>query len=104
MICTKCGSENEDDRRFCGECGHKLQSEQPDQSGSGETGEGADRAGLFSLLAKPASGGGLGRYVEAWAYALALLALGFALIRLDQAWLLYLLVPLAAAALRFRGL
>jgi hypothetical protein len=104
MICTKCGSENEDWRRFCQECGHKLQSESSDQSGEAQP-DGFEKAGgLFPSLGHLPAGGGMGRYVEAWAYALILIALGFALVGLDMAWLLYLLVPLAIFGLRFRGL
>ncbi|MBF0482917.1 MAG: zinc ribbon domain-containing protein [Desulfovibrionaceae bacterium] len=107
MICTKCGFENEDRRRFCRECGRKLQSGAPDWSeGSAPVQAGGpERAGgLFASLGRRPAGGGLGRYVEAWIYAFVLIALGFSLIRLDQAWLLYLLVPLAFFCLRLRGL
>jgi len=107
MICTKCGVENDDGRRFCQDCGHKLQSgmsgeseqEQPAQLGADKKG-----GGLFSLLGQRPAGGGLGRYVEAWAYALILIGLGFVLIRLDMSWLLYVLVPLGLLGLRLRGL
>jgi len=104
MICTKCGSENEDWRRFCQACGRKLQSEASEPSGEGPAGGLARPGGLFSSLGHRPAGGGMGRYVEAWAYALILFALGFALIRLDMDWLLYLLVPLAILGLRFRGI
>jgi hypothetical protein len=104
MICTKCGAENDDWRRFCRDCGHKLQSGAGDQAGQ-EQGDGQAKAGgLFSSLGHRPAGGGLGRYVEAWAYAVILIGLGFALIGLDLAWLLYLLVPLAIAGLWLRGL
>ncbi len=42
MICNKCGTENDDDQRFCVVCGHKLRSRERGAEPDSETPFGQD--------------------------------------------------------------
>ncbi|EGJ49980.1 zinc ribbon domain-containing protein [Desulfocurvibacter africanus] len=91
MICTSCGLENSDDQRFCNRCGRKLQSSFtiPDMDGE-EEGPAVTRLRLEMLgLSRLA----IGKFLEAWAYALALLAVTLWCGRNELYWPLYVIVP-----------
>lgn len=76
MRCNKCGTESPDAVRFCPVCGHKLQSDrqagvdEPGEDGASGTFRENSRLLDFQGWAKP--GRGVGRYVEACAYAVVL--------------------------------
>lgn len=91
MICTSCGLENSDDERFCNRCGRKLQSSFtiPDMDGE-EDGPAITRLRLeMQGLDRLA----IAKFLEAWAYALALLLITLWCGRNGVYWPLYVIVP-----------
>ncbi len=101
IICTRCGQENDDEQRFCARCDRKLQSSFtiPDAEGEAEGGVAITRLKLTMLgLSREV----LLRCLEAWAYALALLAVALWCGRNGIYWPLYILLPVLALVLRLR--
>ncbi|MDD4952146.1 MAG: zinc-ribbon domain-containing protein [Desulfovibrionaceae bacterium] len=69
--CTKCGTQNNDDDRFCCKCGQKLQSERrpPSSKQAGEV-RFLEKLSIVNLLAGRAM---LKKCLETWIYCLAVL-------------------------------
>ncbi|WP_027185704.1 zinc ribbon domain-containing protein [Desulfovibrio inopinatus] len=103
MMCPKCGEVNNDDVYMCVRCGHKLQSMQGERSKprqQNDSNGGGKKKGLVPELTM--QGAKLGIYIEAWVYAIALLAAGVFLIVKGLAWPLYILVPLIGLTIALR--
>lgn len=102
ITCVKCGAQNEDEGRYCLECGYKLQSTR--KAGLEDNGwDGLDEHIRESFWSQ---GGGkaLLKDLEAWGLALALLALALTCADMSAPWPLYLALPLAWLAARWRRL
>lgn len=77
IVCTRCGSPNDDVSRVCMKCGHKLQSGRKHHH-LAETGEPLPRE--MRPLKAPGLLSGAGKYLEAWVLVLVLGgAVGYAL-------------------------
>jgi hypothetical protein len=100
IICTRCGKKNDDENRFCEQCGKKLQSSRrttvlPDQSTS-----------PLERFTHPGvsddSRSALNRMLEAWGYVLLLGGVAGACAWFDTWWPLYPAVALIALIARLR--
>lgn len=101
IICTRCGQENDDEQRFCARCDRKLQSSFtiPDAEGEADGDVAITRLKLTMLgLNREA----LLRCLEAWAYALALLAVALWCGRNEAYGPLYVLLPVLGLVLWLR--
>ncbi len=92
IICTGCGGNNQDDARFCFQCGRKLQSDFT---------AGPDSGGSFFLQEhiperfREMLDEGVGKYVEAWLYILVLVVTAIACMWENDYRALYVAAPLA---------
>ncbi len=109
MQCVKCGAENPDTERFCGVCGHKLQSgRQPGAEGAGQGGGEGGAAGqsrrLLDFQGWAGSERGFGPYIEASAYAVVLVAGVAWCLAAGVLWPLYPLIAVLALVAWLRRL
>ncbi len=101
MICNKCGNENPDAERFCGHCGHKLQSGRRDAS----TDSGSSLGPVPDLrLESKISPAFLRKFIEAWIYILLLCGATVVAVWKGVYWPLYGLIPLLALVAWLRKL
>lgn len=100
MHCMKCGVQNDDENRFCDNCGHKLQSARRWVLPEEEPDEELD----FSWMARRRGSWfkGWQRYAESWFYALVLLGGAGACAWFRVWWPLYGLLPLLLLLLLVR--
>lgn len=90
ITCTKCGKQNPESSKYCGQCGNKLQSGfrriEREENKSEEL--------RFKLnLERPQI---YSKHGEAWVYAIFLLASVFYFTHKQIYWPLYILTPLTA--------
>ncbi len=102
IICTRCGEKNDDENRFCEQCGKKLQSSRqptnPNERSSGPL----DR---FMHRGMPdESRLDLGRMLEAWGYLFLLGGIAAACAWFDTWWPIYPAVALIALLARLRNI
>lgn len=99
IICTRCGTKNPDNSPYCEKCGKKLQSarahteEKPRKPELEET----IRFDFWKRCSKNKP-----RYGEAWAYALAVVAVSLISLRYGEYWPVYVVVILAAVLAKTR--
>lgn len=93
IICTRCGASNDDGKLVCQACGRKLQSGRSGPSPLAEEEEDAPLAPLSREILPAAIRRMLRKGLEAWVYALVLLAAGLWVAATGQ-WLV--LAPVVA--------
>ncbi len=102
ITCIKCGAENEDEARYCLECGYKLQSER--QAGGDDEGWLELEERIRSRFWNEHTVRTVRKDLEAWALALGLLGLAISCIQMQTPWPLYLAIPLVILAAWWRKL
>ncbi|MUM76107.1 zinc-ribbon domain-containing protein [Pseudodesulfovibrio sp. F-1] len=92
IICTGCGTKNDDEARFCEECGRKLQSSRRTAPTGASPGAPLSRFRHQGIA--PGTRTSLWRMAEAWAYVLMLAVVGAVCVVREVWWPLYPAVAL----------
>jgi len=87
ILCTGCGTKNDDEARFCEACGRKLQSSRRATPVDGSPGRTLSRFRHQGLA--PGTRISLRRMVEAWIYVLLLAGVGVVCVLREVWWPLY---------------
>ena len=102
ITCVKCGAQNQDEGRYCLECGYKLQSTR--KEGIEDGGWAGIEEEIRYTFWSEGPGKALIKDLEAWILALTLLALALVCAGMNVPWPMYLILPLAWLAARWRKL
>ena len=102
ITCVKCGAQNEDESRYCLECGYKLQSDR--QAGGEDAGWLELEERIRGQFWTPDTRRAVRKYLEAWGLALGLLGLALACSGMASPWPLYLGIPLLILVALWRKL